>query len=91
MATDRLAEIAAQLQRIGAGPDQAGETESIGVNDEGDGWASLGASEQRRDLYWYGPQVVLLQRLARLASGAGPDAVRAEFRVELPDHLNDSR
>jgi hypothetical protein len=90
MDVDRLAEICAELDRIGASVAQAGEADSIGVNDEGEGWASLGASEVRRDLYWYGRQEVILQRLGGLPSGAGPQAVRDEFHVELPENLRRS-
>jgi hypothetical protein len=82
-----LPAIATELQRIGAGPDQAGEVDAIGVNDEDDGWASLGASDTRRDLYWYWTAEEILERLARVPSGGGPEAVRAEFRVDLPDRL----
>jgi hypothetical protein len=91
MAEALLQAIVQELDRIGAGPDQAGEADSIGVNDESDGWASLGASEARRDLYWYGKVEVILERLARVPDGAGPEGVRAEFYVDLPDHLGPSR
>jgi hypothetical protein len=91
MAEDLLHAIVRELERIGATSAQAGEEDSIGVNDERDGWASLGASEARRDLYWYGKVDVILERLARVASGAGPEAVRAEFHVELPEGLHYSR
>lgn len=90
MTDELLRAIEQELQRIGAGPEQAGEDESIGVNDERDGWASLGASEARRDLYWYGRVEVILDRLGRLPSGAGPEAVRDEFHVELPERLRSS-
>lgn len=91
MSDDLLIAIEAELDRIGAGSAGAGEVDSIGVNDESDGWASLGASEVRRDLYWYGTVQEILDRLTRLPSGAGPDAVRAEFHVDLPAALRRSR
>jgi hypothetical protein len=91
MAEDLLRAIVLELERIGATPAQAGEEDSIGVNDERDGWASLGASEARRDLYWYGKVDVILERLARVPSGSGPEAVRAEFHVELPEGLHYAR
>lgn len=91
MDEDLLGLIAAELDRIGAGPAQAGEADSIGVNDESDGWASLGASEIRRDLYWYGTAREILGRLGRIPSGVGPEAVRAEFHVDLPAALRRSR
>jgi hypothetical protein len=72
-----------ELERIGAlaGPAQ----DSIGVNDEGDGWASLGATEARHDFYWYGRSREILARLRGLASESGPEAVRKEFHTE-PAH-----
>jgi hypothetical protein len=91
MDDDLLNAIEAELERIGAGSAQAGEADSIGVNDESDGWASLGASEIRRDLYWYGTVQEILDRLTRLPTGAGADAVRAEFHVDLPPALRRSR
>jgi hypothetical protein len=90
MSEDMLQAIVRELDRIGALPVQVDEADSIGVNDEGDGWASLGASEARRDLYWYGRVEEILDRLGRLPSGGGPDLVRAEFRVELPPRLGGS-
>jgi len=75
-----LADIEAELERLRAGVDGAGEEDSIGVNDEQDGWASLGASDSRRDLYWYGRDEEILARLRELPSGCGPGAVRREFR-----------
>jgi hypothetical protein len=71
----------AELDRIGAG-EGAGPLDSIGVNDEHEGWASLGASEHRDDFYWYGRAEEILARLSSLASGVGPDAVRHEFRAD---------
>ena len=91
MAEDLLRAIVLEPERIGATPAQAREEDSIGVNDERDGWASLGASEARRDLYWYGKVDVILERLARVPSGSGPEAVRAEFHVELPEGLHYAR
>jgi hypothetical protein len=89
--SDKLLEaIVRELDRLGARPAQAGDVDSIDVNDERDGWASLGASEARRDLYWYGRAEVILERLARLPTGAGPEAVRGEFLVELPEQLRRS-
>jgi hypothetical protein len=87
---DLLEGIAAELERVGADPDSAGEHDSIAVNDERDGWASLGASEQRRDLYWYGRCEVILERLQRLPDGGGPEAVRREFHTDVPPHLRGS-
>ena len=78
-----LAAIAAELDRIGAG-EAAGPVDSIGVNDEDEGWASLGASELRHDFYWYGRAEEILARLSPLAAGGGPRAVRDEFRAD-PD------
>jgi hypothetical protein len=81
--------IQAELERIGAGQHGA-DTDSIGVNDEEEGWASLGATESRRDFYWYGKSEEILERLRSLDSGGGPEAVREEFRTELPAHLRDA-
>jgi hypothetical protein len=80
-----LADIEAELERLRAGVEGAGEEDSIGVNDEQDGWASLGASDRRRDLYWYGRDEEVLARLRKLPSGCGPDTVRREFRSRYPD------
>jgi hypothetical protein len=80
-----LRAIEAELERIGAGLSSG--PESIGVNDERGGWASLGATELRRDLYWYGRAEQILNRLEGLETGAGPDAVRREFHTELPPAL----
>jgi hypothetical protein len=78
--------IEAELERIGTGP-RTTEPGSIGVNDERDGWASLGASQARRDFYWYGRVEEILDRLRVLETGSGPGAVRAEFHIELPIEL----
>jgi hypothetical protein len=90
MNDDLLEEITAELDRIGADPGSAGERDSIAVNDERDGWASLGASEQRRDLYWYGRCEVILERLQRLPDDSGPEAIRGEFHTDVPAHLRGS-
>jgi hypothetical protein len=80
-----LAAIEAELERIGAG--ETATLDSIGVNDEHEGWASLGATERRHDFYWYGRADEILERLQRLESGGGPAAVREEFHTELPPHV----
>ena len=90
MSEDLLEAIGAELERIGADPEHAGEHDSIAVNDEREGWASLGASEQRRDLYWYGRSELILQRLAALADDSGPEAVRREFHTDVPQNLRGS-
>ena len=83
-----LQAIELELERIGAG-ETAGPVDSIGVNDEQEGWASLGASEARHDFYWYGRAEEILERLQSLAPGGGPAAVREEFRAEtLPAQLS---
>jgi hypothetical protein len=79
-----LPAIQRELARLAATSDDVGEADSIGVNGEAEGWASLGASEVRRDLYWYGRASELLTRLRRLPDGAGPDAVREAFRSPYP-------
>jgi hypothetical protein len=76
-----------ELDRIGAGPDAVSERDSIGINDEEDGWASLGASEARADFYWYGAVEEILTRLRRVPAGSGPEGIRSEFRVDLPASL----
>jgi hypothetical protein len=76
-----LEAIEAELERIGAG-EAAGEVDSIGVNDEDEGWASLGATEVRHDFYWYGLAEEILERLQTLAAGGGAAAVREEFRLD---------
>jgi hypothetical protein len=76
--------IALELARLRATTADVGEAESIGVNDEQDGWSSLGSSESRRDFYWYGRAEVLLERLGRLPEAAGPHAIREEFRSHFP-------
>jgi hypothetical protein len=76
-----------ELDRIGAGPDVVSERDSIGINDEEDGWASLGASEARADFYWYGDVEEILKRLRRVPAGSGPEGIRSEFRVDLPPAL----
>lgn len=81
---DDLARIEAELSRIAAGPREVGEEDSIAVNDETDGWASLGASPARHDFYWYGRAETILERLRRLATDSGPTAVREEFRSLFP-------
>jgi hypothetical protein len=83
-ADDSLASIEDELDRIGASEQRAGELDSIGVNDESDGWASLGASERRHDFYWYGRTETILARLRTLATDSGPAAVRGEFRSRFP-------
>jgi hypothetical protein len=90
MSEDLVEAVAAELERIGADPAHAGERDSIVANDEREGWASLGASELRRDLYWYGRSEVILQRLATLRDGSGPEAVRREFHTDVPDSLRGS-
>jgi hypothetical protein len=85
-----LQAIVVELERIGASPWQAGERDSIGVNDERDGWASLGASEERRDLYWYGRAELILERLAALPTDAGAAAIRQEFDTDVPERLRGS-
>jgi hypothetical protein len=81
-----IAAIQEELDRIGAG-EAAGGPDTIGVNDERDGWASLGATEQRHDFYWYGTCEEILRRLSGLPGGAGPGAVRDEFHTDLPPRL----
>jgi hypothetical protein len=81
MADDVLDAIESELERIGAG-EPADPVDSIGVNDEDEGWASLGATEERHDFYWYGRAEEILARLRRLVSGGGPSAVREEFRAD---------
>lgn len=78
-----LRSIEDELERIGAG-ESAGPVDSIGVNDEDEGWASLGATELRHDFYWYGRAEAILERLRSLRTGGGPPAVREEFRAH-PD------
>ena len=84
MVEDTLALIEAELSRIGADAAEAGEVDSIAVNDERDGWASLGASPERRDFYWYGRAETILARLRTLTEGGGPSAVREEFHSRFP-------
>jgi hypothetical protein len=79
-----LAAIEAELERLHDTPEHVAEDESFGVNDEHDGWTSLGASEHRHDLYWYGKAEELLERLRRLPDAGGPAAVREEFRSRFP-------
>jgi hypothetical protein len=81
---DLLELIRFELRRIAADVEGAGELDSIGVNDESGGWASLGASPGRHDFYWYGRQEVMLGRLRQLASGSGHLAVREGFRSRYP-------
>jgi hypothetical protein len=76
--------IETELARIGADSGSVGVWNSIGVSDEQAGWLSLGASEPRRDFYWYGRSEEMLERLRSIGTGAGPDAVRREFYVDLP-------
>jgi hypothetical protein len=76
--------IRTELSRLAATAADVGEADSIAASDEGAGWASLGASEARRDLYWYGRAEELLERLRRLPDAAGPDAVREAFRSLFP-------
>jgi hypothetical protein len=71
-----------ELERIGADERAAGPVESIGVNDEDEGWASLGATARRHDFYWYGRAEEMLARLQALDAGAGPGVVRDEFRAD---------
>ena len=80
---DPLAAIEFELERIGATPTSVGVRDSIGVNDEQDGWASLGASELRHDFYWYGQTDVILERLRELPNGGGPVSIRLAFRTEM--------
>ena len=82
---DPIAAIDAELRRIGADPDTAGPADSIGVNDEQAGWASLGASEQRHDFYWYGKAGEILDRLQSIDDRSGPVAVRLAFHREIPE------
>jgi hypothetical protein len=86
-ADDLLRAIEIELNRIGAGPSTVGERDSIWFSDEAEGWASLGASEQRADFYWYGRAQEIVARLRRVHTDAGPDAVRFEFRVDFPPAL----
>jgi hypothetical protein len=76
--------IEGELARLRVRPADVAEIDSIGVNDETEGWSSLGSSEARHDLYWYGKADELLERLRRLPDGCGPEAVRAEFRSHFP-------
>jgi hypothetical protein len=87
MSDEWLEAIGAELERIGASPNRVGERDSIAANDERDGWASLGASEERRDLYWYGRCELILERLRRLPTDGGPAAVRQEFHTDVPERL----
>ena len=82
---DPLAAIEFELERIGATPRIVGMRDSIGANDEEDGWASLGTSELRHDFYWYGQTHVILERLRELPDGGGPAAIRLAFRSEMPE------
>jgi hypothetical protein len=82
---DLIAAIDAELRRIGADADTAGLQDSIGVNDERAGWASLGASEQRHDFYWYGKAGEILDRLQSIDDRSGPGAVRLTFHREITD------
>jgi hypothetical protein len=70
--------IEAELQRLRASTHCAGDA-SIGVSDERDGWASLGATPLRGDFYWYGRADEILRRLRALPDAAGPEAVRSAF------------
>jgi hypothetical protein len=79
MTNDAVFDIARELVRICADADTTAEEDSIGVNDEGDGWASLGASPRRADFYWYGRADALLDSLRAVPAGAGPDTIRARF------------
>jgi hypothetical protein len=79
-----LQTIETELERVAVGPEDVGEELSIWVNDEEDGWASLGASEQRADFYWYGLAEEILGRLRGLPSGSGPEALKTTFRTNLP-------
>jgi hypothetical protein len=82
---DPIAAIDAELRRIGADPETTGLRDSIGVNDEQAGWASLGCSEQRHDFYWYGKTGEILDRLQSLDDRSGPIAVRLAFHREIPE------
>ena len=73
-----------ELARLRVTPAEAGEADSLGVNDEAEGWSSLGSSESRHDLYWYGKAEELLERLRKLPDACGHEAVRAEFRSHFP-------
>jgi hypothetical protein len=79
-----LTEVATELERLHVTEDDVSERESIGVNDELDGWCSLGSSEIAHDFYWYGRLEELIERLREMQDGAGPAAVREEFRSYYP-------
>jgi hypothetical protein len=78
------AAIEAELERLHVSAAQLGEIDSLGVNDELDGWSSLGASDECRDVYWYGPAEELLRRLRALPERCGRVAVCAEFQSRYP-------
>jgi hypothetical protein len=79
--TDDVELVERELDRLDAAGEQAGAA-SIGVNDETERWVSLGATPERGDFYWYGRADELLERLRALPDGAGPEAVRREFRSD---------
>jgi hypothetical protein len=79
-----VAVVEQELERFRATVEYAGSA-SIGVNDESDGWISLGATPARGDFYWYGRATELVRRLQALPDGAGADAVRLAFRSDYAD------
>jgi hypothetical protein len=79
----RLA-IAAELERLHVSELLLGSTDGLDVNDELDGWSSLGSSAERHDLYWYGLAEELLHRLRELPERCGRNAVCDAFRSRYP-------
>ncbi len=79
MSEDAIELIRAELWRLKATRSDVGPVEAIHVEDRGNGNAVLSSSSRGRNLDYFESAAVILERLAGLPDGGGPEAIRSEF------------
>ena len=78
--SETIEQIRAELFRLKARPEDVGHLEGITVGDRGNSNAMLSGSPRRViDFHWFAAAAGILERLAGLPDGAGPEAIRSEF------------
>ncbi len=76
---DVIADIRAELERLGVTYPNVPRLDVIGVRDSGGGNAVLSGSPRGIDFHWFDAASRILERLRELSDDAGPERIRSEF------------